>query len=98
MVRSADDCLLIASSSPWTDGEREAECFCQLIRDWQDAGTPIEEIERQVAAMSARDVETLEAVLAGLVAGQQAADEALAKAAEFRLMQALKRARPAGRA
>ncbi len=93
-ARWSDDARLLLS----TAAELEADRFCQLIGSWQTAGMPIEEIKRQVAAMSAREAKTLETVLAGLVAGQRALDEALVGLPEFRLLQALRKARPMGHA
>jgi hypothetical protein len=51
------------------DEEREAERACQLIRRWQAAQTPRMEIELEISTMSAREIETLNAVTAGMLAG-----------------------------
>jgi hypothetical protein len=43
-----------------------------LIRGWREARTPPEEIARQIEAMSERELKTLEAVAAGMLAGERA--------------------------
>jgi hypothetical protein len=64
---------------PWkmTDVEREAERACRMVRSWRDTQASIAEIERELAAMSAQQLGTLDDVFSGMMADDAAVLEDL---------------------